>query len=222
MTGGTFVSLVVAAATTRGRPNLLVLVLQPCGHNVNVGPQGPAMQVLVLRTTIARERVAGSPADHLHIVADAAVEQRRETRILDLQLDAEELDAARTLGCLFDCHHLHHTVDIDALDAPGEPPRHMYRARRMNGRPRRHVPVTEATARPESFTVAVVAFDWYDGARPPTPARAIQRMRMGKRMGLALALAVAVAVASAIVIVAAGAAVMGPSDSRGSQANDFR
>jgi hypothetical protein len=36
---------------------------------------------------------------------------------------------------------------------------------------------------------------------------------MGKRMGLALALAVAVAVASAIVIVAAGAAVMGPSDS---------
>jgi hypothetical protein len=38
----------------------------------------------------------------------------------------------------------------------------MYRARRVNGRSRKHVPVAEPTARPESCTVAVAAFDWYD------------------------------------------------------------
>jgi len=52
----------------------------------------------------SRQEVEGTAADHDHALVHVAVEQRRETRVRDLQLHAEEVDlvlagAARLIVC---------------------------------------------------------------------------------------------------------------------------
>ena len=42
----------------------------------------------------AGEGLARALADHLHVLVDAAVEQSREARVLDLELHPEELELA--------------------------------------------------------------------------------------------------------------------------------